>query len=520
MWLDLARYADSAGYADDPPRTIWAYRDYVIRSLNANKPFDQFTIEQIAGDLLPNPTERAAHRHRLSPQHADQQRRRHQRRGVPQRRRRRPREHDDGRLDGHDDGLRPVPRPQVRPDHAGGVFPVLRLLQQHRGRRPRRREPGAAALHRRAEAPAGRSGNARSPGWKRSCGRRRPSCWPGRPVGEGVSRASLPGGRSSRRRSSSRSGARMTRLDGSLGPGRAERQDRRLHGGVRRARAPAAALRLETLPHDRCRRRVRARGRQLRRLARAGHDHAAGRSRLAGRYVRLELPARKDPLAGRGAGLQRDRQPGPPREAQQSSTAYDGPARLAIDGNTNGRYNEARSTTHTEASDDPWWEVDLKSEQPIDRIVIWNRTDNGLHSGSAASASSCWMRSASRSGPGRSRSRPIPSTVAGAQRRAGGDVRRPLTPITPSRRSRRPTSWTTRTWPIEAGRWAARRGRPHALTLVPASPIDDRARLEADRHDRAALAVDSTPSAGSGSRSPATTAPGSMPGCPRASWPT
>jgi hypothetical protein len=57
MWLDLARYADSAGYADDPPRKIWPYRDYVIRSLNANKPFDLFTIEQIAGDLLPNPTD-------------------------------------------------------------------------------------------------------------------------------------------------------------------------------------------------------------------------------------------------------------------------------------------------------------------------------------------------------------------------------------------------------------------------------------------------------------------------------
>jgi hypothetical protein len=57
VWLDLARYADSAGYADDPPRTIWAYRDYVIRSLNENKPFDQFTIEQIAGDLLDHPTD-------------------------------------------------------------------------------------------------------------------------------------------------------------------------------------------------------------------------------------------------------------------------------------------------------------------------------------------------------------------------------------------------------------------------------------------------------------------------------
>jgi hypothetical protein len=57
MWLDLARYADSAGYVADVPREIWAFRDYVIRSLNANKPFDQFTIEQIAGDLLPHPTE-------------------------------------------------------------------------------------------------------------------------------------------------------------------------------------------------------------------------------------------------------------------------------------------------------------------------------------------------------------------------------------------------------------------------------------------------------------------------------
>ncbi|MCU0704028.1 MAG: PSD1 and planctomycete cytochrome C domain-containing protein [Fimbriiglobus sp.] len=57
MWLDLARYADSAGYADDPLRTIWPYRDYVIRSLNANKKFDRFTVEQIAGDLLPDATD-------------------------------------------------------------------------------------------------------------------------------------------------------------------------------------------------------------------------------------------------------------------------------------------------------------------------------------------------------------------------------------------------------------------------------------------------------------------------------
>src|SRR6185369_3811207 len=57
MWLDLVRYADSAGYADDPPRSIWAFRDYVIKAFNSNKPFDRFTIEQIAGDLLDDATE-------------------------------------------------------------------------------------------------------------------------------------------------------------------------------------------------------------------------------------------------------------------------------------------------------------------------------------------------------------------------------------------------------------------------------------------------------------------------------
>ncbi|MEM9159626.1 MAG: DUF1553 domain-containing protein [Verrucomicrobiota bacterium] len=56
VWLDAARYADSGGYQNDIYRTQWPWRDWVIDAYNANMPFDQFTIEQLAGDLLEDPT--------------------------------------------------------------------------------------------------------------------------------------------------------------------------------------------------------------------------------------------------------------------------------------------------------------------------------------------------------------------------------------------------------------------------------------------------------------------------------
>ncbi len=55
-WLDLARYADTNGYEKDRQRSVWPYRDWVINSLNANLPFDRFTVEQLAGDMLPDAT--------------------------------------------------------------------------------------------------------------------------------------------------------------------------------------------------------------------------------------------------------------------------------------------------------------------------------------------------------------------------------------------------------------------------------------------------------------------------------
>ncbi len=71
LWLDLARYADSKGYEKDQARNIWRYRDYLIQAFNEDKKYDQFTIEQLAGDLLPKPTEQqilatAFHRNTLN----------------------------------------------------------------------------------------------------------------------------------------------------------------------------------------------------------------------------------------------------------------------------------------------------------------------------------------------------------------------------------------------------------------------------------------------------------------------
>ena len=70
-WLDLARYADTRGFADDKMRNIWPWRDWVVRALDQNQPFDQFTIEQLAGDMLPEATDEqrlATAFHRNAPQ--------------------------------------------------------------------------------------------------------------------------------------------------------------------------------------------------------------------------------------------------------------------------------------------------------------------------------------------------------------------------------------------------------------------------------------------------------------------
>src|SRR5439155_15634998 len=57
VWLDLARYADTKGYERDAGRSIWRYRDWLIKAFNKDMPYDEFLRDQLAGDLLPNATD-------------------------------------------------------------------------------------------------------------------------------------------------------------------------------------------------------------------------------------------------------------------------------------------------------------------------------------------------------------------------------------------------------------------------------------------------------------------------------
>jgi hypothetical protein len=130
-WLDLARYADSNGYTIDGARLIWPYRDWVIKALNDDMPFDQFTIEQLAGDLLHGATlsqKVATGFHRNTSFNEEGGTDPEQFR-VERTVDRGPDQHNRGSMAWFDGGLCPVPQPQIRSALAERLLQPLRVFR-------------------------------------------------------------------------------------------------------------------------------------------------------------------------------------------------------------------------------------------------------------------------------------------------------------------------------------------------------------------------------------------------------
>ncbi|MDB5348846.1 MAG: type protein [Planctomycetota bacterium] len=379
MWLDLARYADSAGYADDPARTIWPYRDYVVRSLNANKPFDQFTVEQLAGDLLPNATDdqliaTAFHRNTLTNNEGGTNDEEFRSVAVVDR--------VNTTMSVwmgttiacaqcHDHKYDPLSQEEYFRLYAffnntedadrGDESPILPLYSDEQKRQKAEWVAEVAKLETTLRTPTPELLAAQER-WERSL------------ANDLFVTALKP------TVLTARSGAKLALKDDQsiLAESRDKTDVYTVESPLPSPRL--TALRLEALPHDS--------------LPNKGPGYAAGNfvvsrvkatirppsnSRKSGQYVRIELPGKGKYLSLAEVQVFNEAENIAPKgTARQSGTAYDGPAQKAIDGNTDGRYESAKSTTHSDGGDDPWWEVDLKAEQPIDKIAIWNRTDNNL----------------------------------------------------------------------------------------------------------------------------------------------
>jgi len=381
VWLDLARYADSKGYGSDPLRTIWRYRDWVIEAFNRNQPYDQFTIEQLAGDLLPRPTPdqllaTAFHRNTMA--------------------------NDEGGTDDeefrvaavkdriettiqvwmgltmgcakcHSHKFDPITQREYYAAYAffdqtedadrGDEEPRLPTptrieLQEQASLRDR-----LAALQQQLDTPP--------PGldeqlaaWESQL-RERDRHWtvaaPQRAVSEGGTHLRVLADQSVLAVGDVKPDLEVYRLDV---PTDAKR---------------VTAIRLETLHDDA--------------LPGKGPGRADGHfvinevavtvkpstsSAPRARYLRIEIPGEKKILSLAEVQIFSGNENIASRgKATQSSTWFNGPAELAIDQNTNGDF-EQKSVTHTGEEANPWWEIDFGKETPLDRVVLWNRTGPGL----------------------------------------------------------------------------------------------------------------------------------------------
>jgi hypothetical protein len=384
VWLDLARYADSAGYGSDPLRqNIWPWRDWLIRALNRNQPFDEFTRDMLAGDLLPDATEEqktATGFHRNTMTNTEG--------GTDDEEWRVAAVKDRAAVTAqvwmgltmgcaqcHTHKFDPITHKEYysfyaffnqtedfdQPDERP-TMPIFSAAEQKR-----RTELQTSIA--RLEAEQQRS----TPEFEKEL-----AAW----ASEAAKPVEWTILQPVEAKSAHTNGATLALLSDGIVAAGGESRSRDIYTvTVKTDLRGITAFRLEALADDSLPNKGPGRAQgggsgnfvltDFRVRAQEGQPQ-----RIRGRFVRVELPgkgkilslAEVQTLSGRMNVAAKG-------QATQSSTDFGGAAARAIDGNTNGDYYGANSVTHTKQGDDPWWEVDLGEERTLDELVIWNRTD-------------------------------------------------------------------------------------------------------------------------------------------------
>ena len=381
MWLDLARYADSAGYANDPQRTIWLYRDWVINAFNTNMPFDQFTIEQIGGDLLEDASEQnivatAFHRNTLT-------------------------QSEGGTNDEEFRNSAVVDRVNTTMQVWMGT--TIRCAQCHNHKydpisqeeyfkffaffnntedADRADEQPLLSLFTAVQKESKSRLQDELESWK---GKTQPSVkqlaeqlasWRSASNEEVQWQGLIP----TTQKSTSGKTELTVSSDGVINSSGETQTTESYELTFSSLPKSITAIRLEALTAE---------------VLPAGGPGRAGNGNFVltelsasvgapadeapvGKIVRIDLPGKQKMIhvaeievfsKGSNIALQ--------GVAKQSSTGFGGEVKRANDGNTDGRY-DAGSVTHTEIEDNPWIEIELKEAMAIDSISIWNRTDNNV----------------------------------------------------------------------------------------------------------------------------------------------
>jgi len=370
MWLDLARYADSAGYADDPLRTIWAYRDYVIRSFNENKPFDEFTIEQIAGDLLEDPEDHdlvatAFHRNTMT-------------------------NNEGGTNDEEFRNVAVVDRVNTTMSAWMGTTMACAQCHTHKYDPLTQTEyfqlfdffNQTADADRKDETPVfdvwTDAQKEKRRELERSIAETKETLATDTPAlveerEQWMARWSRP--IDWRTVVPADAGAESAKLtvdeSGAVTAEPAKPRDvYRLEFDFGMEAPPLlSALKLE-VPAEQERNFVLSR-------VSAWVEPKDLEEEVKGRYVRIELPGKSKRLhLAEIEVLDRGRNVARGAKAKASSVHDNADPARAVDGNTDGRYRNA-SVFHTRQQDDPWIEIDLGSVRNIDAVALWNRTDGG-----------------------------------------------------------------------------------------------------------------------------------------------